>query len=63
MLKLKKVSIWKAILFSAIALVAALVIGYFVHAGNVAFPKNQETTAEICSNEEIVSKYTLQASE
>ena len=52
---LKKVSIWKAILFSVIALVAALVIGYAVHAGNKAFPKNEETTVEISSNEEIVS--------
>ena len=59
----KKVSVWKAILFSVISLVAALVIGYFVHAGNVAFPKYEETTTEISSNEETISNSTPEYTE
>ena len=40
---LSKVSFWKAVLFSIIALVAALVIGYAVYAGNEAFPEGEPT--------------------
>ena len=58
MLKFKKVSVWKAILFSVIALMAALVIGYAVHAGNKAFPDIEESTVEISSNEETISNST-----
>ena len=43
---LSKVSFWKAVLFSIIALVAALVIGYAVYAGNEAFPEGEPTYEE-----------------
>ena len=49
-----KVSFWKAVTFTAIALIVALVIGYAVHAGNEAFPEGEPifTTEEICSDEQ-----------
>ena len=43
---LSKVSFWKAVMFSIIALVAALVIGYAVYAGNEAFPEGEPTYEE-----------------
>ena len=36
-----KVSFWKAVAFTTIALIIALVIGYAVHVGHEAFPEGE----------------------
>ena len=36
---LSKVSFWKAVVFTVVALIVAVIIGYAVYAGNRAFPE------------------------
>ena len=49
-----KLSFWKAVIFSVVALFVALLIGYAVYVGDKAFPEGEPifTTEEIRSDEQ-----------